>query len=864
MEVSTSSSSKTDVENPTRRTTSTAPSDNSNLKRTGATAEDHTTRDSTAVAQLSQDTSKFYGLEAHYTSPESLCECTFRWSWLCIGLDQAQKLPPCFGEMRAQVGQDEVTMPGLWKVVLSSEDYDLVRWLKTTGFPPHEGGSYQPEDTPDKDRIERKLPKSTSKTLNLVTKVKVILLWVFGLTGVVAWIVFSTHKTYVLLRALFTFTVPVPATCIVVSAGKGLVLVIVPAVQLLSTAWTVRKVTSELKGNSSTLRYHASLLVPGEDKHYEPCKKDSFNFFYTLMTALVVSLSWLSVRYTRTGKKGVDIFLLVSSYYLLELNVVQYLALSVFLVSVGCKEVQKKQFDLLNLLLEEDSYKLDSEDDIFSSFYKSFGRVLYFIPFGSEKHLKSTEEVTKYLSEVRVTLSSFLDFELETKCPCLEKTKCPCLEKTQCLWPEKAQLKRCTVSVYGTRYFGLLLGSFFLVTAAVVYYSIWTTLTVLIVTCILVVAGTGLCIGAVFLSLRLVAEVFRALACCCLKVERKTVHHYSDFSKVTFVQHKDASQVVEVKEFKGGTERAHSEGNYKLYHSDGLKSSVYELEKVYRLRDYTVGKSTKGTKWESVQEDYGDLYSKYSEVYRRENSRSTEDDFPVMKPKLTTRLDLETYQKYSEETVSTIERRKTSTDLVLLASLLNTVGLLLLIWLDVPASSDTSTTKIKRPVPLTPVLVKEVVVFLYILQKGTLISSALDDFTKTLLSKVLELSRTSPTEVLRVSPTTKMSETSSDVLRELELVLAHSTRVPTSFTFLGYRVSRENWLVFAYSLLFALTTSVTYFYSRIQSELLVDDDDDDTDYHYGYGDFEMSPTLSPTLSPTHEKIKEFNSFFCSF
>jgi hypothetical protein len=108
--------------------------------------------------------------------------------------------------------------------------------------------------------------------------------------------------------------------------------------------------------------------------------------------------------------------------------------------------VQKKKFDLLNLLLEEDSYKLDSKDDILSSFYKSFGRVSYFT-FKSEKPLKKVEEITKYLSEVRVTFSNFLDFELEVKCPCLGKT--------QCLWPEKTQstMARGTLDFYLEAFF---------------------------------------------------------------------------------------------------------------------------------------------------------------------------------------------------------------------------------------------------------------------------------------------------------------------------------------------------------------------------------------------------------------------------
>jgi len=398
-----SSSSEIDIENPIRiSSTASSNSRKTNLKRIDAAAEDHTTRDSIAVAQLSQDISKFYGFEAHYTNPESFCECILKWIWLCTGLDKVQnKLCPCFGKVKAH-RQGEITMPLFWKIMLENEDYELIRWLKITGFPFHEGGSYQPEDTPEKDPIDEKLLKYMNITFNLMIKIKLMLFWVFGLIGFFAWIGLLIKKTWVFLQAFFTINIHVPPKCVVVTVGKGFVYFIVPAVQLFSIAWTMRKVTNELKCSSSILKYTVNWQIFA-DRLYEPCKKDSFNFFYTFMTALTVSLSWLLIVFTKTNVPNsfIKYVLRISFYFFFALNVIQYLALSMFFISISCKEVQKIQFDLLNLLDGEASYGLDNKDDIFHSFYKIFERVSYFV-FHTKKPFEKIKEQTKYLSEIRI------------------------------------------------------------------------------------------------------------------------------------------------------------------------------------------------------------------------------------------------------------------------------------------------------------------------------------------------------------------------------------------------------------------------------------------------------------------------------
>lgn len=864
--------------------------------------EDHTTRDSITVARLAQDISRLYGFDAHNSKSESACSCICKWIIsLCPCICNC--ITSCCHEMKKVKDDDQMkkdddpvkeVMPKFWKTILSNEDYDLIYWLKVTGFPFHEGGSYQPEDfgsvknvnrtnnnesntsesnisesnmsDSDKNKlinsiIDKKLIAYTNFAVNLMIGVKLILFMVFGFIGLLAWIGIICYEARIFFSAFFSRTIEVKPLCTFIITGKGFVFFISPIVQLFSIVWTMRRVVSELNCNGSIQKYTAHLEV-FTDKTYVPCKKDSFNFFYNLMTTLIILLSWPllihSVQNDSPVKNSAIKYLLrVSFYYFFTLNVVQYLALSMFFISVSLKEVQKNQLDLLNGLDREVHYDLDNHDDVFSSFFSLLERVMDTIKSASPDYISKCLELAEYFSTSCVskgvisTFSEFLD---------------------------GFGLKTCIVSLYERRN-GYVFGTLSLIFFGAVYHIMWIAFTLVTTGLVLVLVVVLTALGAITLAILLIIEIFKLFACCCLKVELRIVSHRGDLSKVTFVEEKLTAtpentflremmelmtrdpksfqlKVTFVKESNSSNEfnikdflrdireryldidnlcdegnytffrrydrkdflnevkekqldinNLHRASNYKFFYINGIKSALFELETVYNFCGKEFKFHKRDVQWDSVQELYSDLYNDYS------NERKIDEEFPVMERKLNITLTLKSYQDLSKRTLDIIERRKFSTDLILLTSLMNIVGVIFLIWLDTIHLNEGASIKLSVLVPQFPALLKEVVVFLYIFQKGTLINTTFDDFTKELTATILELSHKLPHEEVRIA-NYNINKSASEVRQELEVILAHTTRNPINFVFLFYRITRENWLVFLYSFLVAGISYVLFLHNK--------------------------------------------------
>ena len=169
-----------------------------------------------------------------------------------------------------------------------------------------------------------------------------------------------------------------------------------------------------------------------------------------------------------------------------------------------------------------------------------------------------------------------------------------------------------------------------------------------------------------------------------------------------------------------------------------------------------------------------------------------------------TTIDIASYKSLIEPTLKTMRSRNFSVQLFIVSAAFNTVSFVLVCLL----YQGHRNTKY-YVFSYCPFLLKEVLLFFYLLYKGTKINTKHDLFMQKLSEKMLEFSSSD-------------KEGCFTYANELNIIFNHCQQNPIQFTILGYRISRSNFKVIFASFITSVAPLIIRFvtYANSQSHTL--------------------------------------------
>ena len=164
-----------------------------------------------------------------------------------------------------------------------------------------------------------------------------------------------------------------------------------------------------------------------------------------------------------------------------------------------------------------------------------------------------------------------------------------------------------------------------------------------------------------------------------------------------------------------------------------------------------------------------------------------------------TTIDIIAYKSLIEPTLETMHSRNFSVQLFILSAAFNTISFVLVCIL-YQGHRDTKLYVFSY----CPFLLKEVILFFYLLYKGTTINTKHDQFMQKLSEKMLEFSSSD-------------KEGNFSYANELNIIFNHCQQNPIQFTILGYRISRSNFKFIFASFLFTVIPLIIRFVTYAQN-----------------------------------------------
>lgn len=781
-----------DIENPLRHRVII---NSSIVNRIDTEREDHTTRDSIFVAEVWNEVSKFIGLEiedrTNFKAP------------IFIVCDLIKRCYIKQKENEENESKSKKKYNLFWRLLVDNEDYSLIRWFKITGFVFQEGGSIQPEDiysstdTPA-DVSHEKFIAYSNKFFNFFIIIKNLIFVVFGFIGFVAFsIAFGYASFYFIWKLTST---DISLSKILVSLGLGLVYLIAPTFQLISICWTLNTILSEFRCNSCDSRKHMNLssmfnrLSSGR-LDYEESKLDSFNFFYLTMTALLILMGWPALYnspsqyFVAKGIVSIKIgyFISFCYYYIFMLNITQYLSICMFFISVSLKEIKKRQYELHNLLENNEEKVLKYDQDIISYiwshvFKKVFSTLFDDVIYTVLKNSCMNDICIVDGIEYGLSAKSFDIFDKNHKWDktwCCKKSERDLLSDLKSLFFGRVWSRDPWFGIFfapSSNWFRVWFCAPAVFTFFVFYNFIcWVFLicfkaVVLVLTCLVALVMAAILIGIVTTAL-----VLRILFSCFISVEKSM--KIIDYAKEDSLSKSSCIFKLQIIFY------------YSLFY---LKCCSYTT-----VRDIS---------WYEVQDNYSNLYEEFKNSKIIKNPEDLEyEEMNLYCSK--TNLTVTKYETEYKQINSIIEARKKSINLILLSSLLNVFALGFLVWYFTFYNNESLYDRVCDIFPQIPFLVKELIVFFYILHKATWVNSAQDDFKNKLANKIVRFGKLPPTQIVQVRGNYM---TSADVVRDLTVILSHASIYPLNFKFFGYTISRENWQIAFYSFLASAAYYIFY------------------------------------------------------
>ena len=175
-----------------------------------------------------------------------------------------------------------------------------------------------------------------------------------------------------------------------------------------------------------------------------------------------------------------------------------------------------------------------------------------------------------------------------------------------------------------------------------------------------------------------------------------------------------------------------------------------------------------------------------------DDNDSEEDLNPNLSNSIDFAIDLTSYYELINPTLEVIKARAVVVELFVLSAFLNTLSFLFIVAFY--ANNYDSRDSAYSILSYCPFLLKEVVLFFYILSKGSKINTYHDVFMSKLSKKILSYSRgpSNLSQDIESNNSTDDASPNLEYIQILTTIYVHSLQNPIEFKFFGYRVTRAN------------------------------------------------------------------------